>query len=86
MELECRISPYPINEQMYFNLNSFEIPEPIVLDVKARAFKAGKSPCFSYPRLARAFKSSGYTSGRLKHKLRSVVDEEASAFVKTSKT
>jgi hypothetical protein len=64
------------------------MPEPIVLDeFKSALSKAQtQSLCFSYPRLARAFKSLGYTTDSLKHQLLVVVDEKAPAFVKTSKT
>ncbi len=44
-----------------------------------------QSPSFSYPRLARAFKSLGYTPGRLNHELWVVIDEKARAAVKMSK-
>ncbi len=64
-----------------------QLPVPIVLDdFKSPCFqKRSQSPYFSYPSLACAFKSPGYTQGRLKHELWVVVDEKTRAFVKTSK-
>ncbi len=72
------------DEYLYFP----QLPEPIVLDdFKSLCFqKRGQSPYFSHPSLACAFKSPGYTPGRLKHELWVIVDEKARVFVKTSKT
>jgi hypothetical protein len=63
--------------------------EPVVFDdfkgnVLSKAWS--RSPCFSYPRLALAFKSPGCTTGRLKHELWVIVNGKACAFVKTFKT
>jgi hypothetical protein len=54
---------------------------------KARAFENTLSELvLLYPWLARAFKSPGYTLGRLKQELCVVFDKKGRAFVKTSKT
>ncbi len=52
--------------------------------LKADVFKrTNPEPALFLPRLARAFKSPGYTPGRLKHELWVVVDEKRALFLKS---